>query len=507
MALWFDSLIFAFFVALWLCGDTSSARVNEMAFDSLQELVTFLESREHLVRIGEMLSPRLEIGEVTDRVVKACGPALLFERPAGHDFPVLTNIYGALDRIRWIFDVDGLESLGERFEEFLNLDPPKSFMDKIRLLPKVKDLASVPPKVLRDGPCHEVVQTDGFDLRELPVLMSWPKDGGPFITLPVVITRDPKTGRRNVGMYRIQVFDGQTAGMHWHLHKGGAVHFRNAEEEFPVAVAIGPDPITTYTATAPLPEGIDELLLAGFLRRKPVELVRCVTCDLEVPAESQFVLEGYVVPGETRVEGPFGDHTGFYSPADDYPVFHLTAITRRRNPIYPATIVGRPPMEDAFLGKVTERLFLPLIRTQLPEIVDINLPVEGGFHNLCFVSIDKRYPGHAHKVMHALWGLGQMMFTKIIVVFDREVDVQDTGQVLFYLGANLDPSRDLCLVKGPLDALDHASALPHLGSKVGFDCTRKWPEEGHCRPWPELITMDEDVRTKIDRIWERLKLS
>ena len=340
-----------------------------------------------------------------------------------------------MDRIKAIFDIAELNDLGDRFQEFLNLEPPKGFIDKLKLLPKLKDIACIFPKRVKDGPCREVVRTQGLDLRELPVLTSWPGDGGPFITLPVVITRHPRTGRRNVGMYRLQVYDSETCGMHWHIHKGGAEHFRSAQEPMQVAVALGPDPITTYSAIAPLPEDLDELILSGFLRKKPVEIVKCVTCDLEVPAESQFVLEGYVVPGETRVEGPFGDHTGYYSPADLYPMFHLTAITRRKNPIYPATLVGRPPMEDAFFGKVTERLFLPLIRKQLPEIVDINLPVEGVFHNLCFVAIRKSYPGQAHKVMHALWGFGQMMFTKMIFVFDHYVDVQDIGQVLFFLGA------------------------------------------------------------------------
>lgn len=477
-----------------------------MPFDNLQDLVSFLEARGHLVRIKESVSPHLEITEVTDRVVKKCGPALLFESPTDYEFPVLTNVYGSLERIKWIFNTEGLDDLGGRFKEFLDLKPPGSFVEKIKLLPKLKELAFALPKQVKEAPCQEVVQTEEADLKELPVLTCWPKDGGPFITLPVVITRHPENGRRNVGMYRMQVYDGRTAGMHWHIHKGGAAHFRLAEERLPVAVALGPDPITTYAAIAPMPEDVDELLLSGFLRQKRVEVVKCITCDLEVPAEAQFVLEGYVVRGETRVEGPFGDHTGFYSPADHYPVFHLTAITRRQTPLYPATIVGMPPMEDAFLGKVTERLFLPLIRTQLPEIVDMNLPVEGVFHNLCFVSIDKRYPGHAAKVMHALWGLGQMMFTKIIMVFDRDVNVQDTGEVLFYLGANVDPARDLCLGKGPVDALDHASTLPHLGSKLGLDCTRKWPEEGYNREWPELIQMDGKVKTRIDEIWERLKL-
>lgn len=477
-----------------------------MSFENLQSMVGSLEKSGQLVRISEQLSPNLEITEVTDRVVKNSGPALLFEHPKGYGFPVLTNTYGSLERIKTIFHIQDLDDLGVKFEEFLHMEPPRGLIDKIKLLPKLKDLSSVFPKRVKNAPCQEVVQTEGFDLRDLPVLTCWPEDSGPFITLPVVITRDPLNGRRNVGMYRMQVYDGCTAGMHWHIHKGGAAQFRRAEEKLPVAVALGPDPITTYAATAPLPDNMDELLLAGFLRKKPVDVVKCITSDLEVPAQSQFVLEGYVTPGETRIEGPFGDHTGFYSPADEYPVFHVEAITRRRDPLYHATIVGPPPMEDAFLGKVTERLFLPLIKNQLPEIVDMNLPVQGVFHNLCFVAIDKHYPGQAHKVMHALWGLGQMMFTKIIMVFDKEVDVQDIDQVLFHLGANLDPSRDLCLVRGPLDALDHACTLPNLGGKLGFDCTRTWPEEGHSRGWPKPAIMSREVKDRIDDLWSRLKL-
>jgi 4-hydroxy-3-polyprenylbenzoate decarboxylase len=477
-----------------------------MAFDNLQDLIRAFEQNGELARIAEGVSPHLEISEVTDRVVKKGGPALLFEHATGYGYPVLTNAYGSLNRTKAIFDIEDLNALGGKFEEFLNMEPPKRLIEKLKLLPKLKDIAGIFPKQVKDGPCHEVVQTDHADLNEIPVLTCWPGDAGPFITLPVVITRHPRTGRRNVGMYRLQVFDSRTAGMHWHIHKGGASHFRLTDERMPVAVALGPDPITTYAATAPLPEDLDELMLSGFLRKKTVEVVKCITNDLEVPAESQFVLEGYVIPGETRVEGPFGDHTGFYSPADHYPVFHLTAITRRKNPVYPATIVGIPPMEDAFLGKVTERLFLPLIKKQLPEIVDMNLPVEGGFHNLCFVAIRKTYPGQAHKVIHAIWGLGQMMFTKMIMVFDEGVDVQDIGKVLFHLGANLDPGRDVCIVKGPLDALDHASTLPHLGTKIGFDCTRKGPEEGHTRPWPDLIRMSPEVKTRIDALWPKLDL-
>ncbi|MDQ7782759.1 MAG: menaquinone biosynthesis decarboxylase [Desulfomonilaceae bacterium] len=477
-----------------------------MPFDDLQSLVRVMERSGRVLRIDEPLSPHLEIAEVSDRAVKTGGPALLFENPKGFEFPVLTNVFGSLDRTATIFGVDDLNSLGARFEEYLSMDAPSGLMDKIKLIPKLKDLAYAFPKRVKDAPCQEVVLTEGFDLRELPVLTCRPGDGGPFITLPVVVTHDPETGRRNVGMYRMQVYDDRTAGMHWHVHKGGAAHFRKARERLPVAVALGPDPITTYAATAPLPDNMDELILAGFLRRRRVEVVRCVTSDLEVPAQAQFVLEGYVVPGETRIEGPFGDHTGYYSPAEEYPVFHVEAVTRRKNPIYHATVMGLPPMEDALLGKVTERLFLPLIKSQLPEIVDVNLPVEGVFHNLCFVSIDKRYPGHAYKVMHALWGLGQMMFTKMIMVFDRDVDVQNISRVLFHFGANLDPGRDLCLVKGPLDALDHASALPNFGGKLGFDCTRKWPEEGHTREWPRIAAMSSEVKARIDRIWDKLNI-
>jgi 4-hydroxy-3-polyprenylbenzoate decarboxylase len=383
-------------------------------------------------------------------------------------------------------------------------------MKKLKLLPKLARLGRMFPREVSKAPCQEVVFTgEEVDLGQLPVLTCWPDDGGPFITLPVVITQHPDTGRRNVGMYRMQVYDARTTGMHWHAHKGGAQHYRVAAAKgaaLPVAVAIGPDPAVTYAATAPLPEDIDEILFAGFLRGEPVDMVPCVTQPLKVPAESQMVLEGYVQPGERRREGPFGDHTGYYSLADDYPVFHVTALTRRRTAVYPATIVGRPPMEDCFMAKATERIFLPLIKRQMPEIVDLNLPVEGVFHNLAFISIDKRYPGHARKVMHAIWGMGQMMFTKIIIVFDREVDVQDLSQVLWRLGNNVDPKRDTVFAEGPVDALDHASPLPHFGSKMGIDATRKWPEEGFTREWPPVIDMDPEVKRKVDELWPKLGL-
>jgi len=362
--------------------------------------------------------------------------------------------------------------------------------------------------MVKNAPCQEVIlKEEDVDLKKFPVLHCWPLDGSPFITLPLVFTKHPVTQVRNVGMYRMQVYDGKTTGMHWHIHKGGAQHYRVAEElgrRLEAAVAIGPDPVMTYAATAPLPEDTDEALFAGFLRGEAVKLTKCLTVDHEVPANSQIVLEGYVESGEKRREGPFGDHTGYYSLPDDYPVFHITCITHRKDLIYPATIVGRPPQEDCYLAKATERLFLPLIKKQLPEIVDMNLPFEGVFHNMAFISIDKRYPGHAKKIMQAVWGLGQMSFTKIVAVFDKDVNVQDISEVIWRLGNNIDPQRDIMFVEGPVDVLDHASPLPSLGTKMGIDATRKWKEEGFMREWPPLIEMTREVKEKIDNLWEKL---
>jgi 4-hydroxy-3-polyprenylbenzoate decarboxylase len=443
-------------------------------------------------------------------VCKAGGPALLFEHLPGYNLPVLMNAFGSLKRICLALEVDSLDDIAAEILSFLEAEA-NTLMKKLQLLPKLARLSRMFPKTVSKAPCQEMVFTgEEVDLRSLPVLHCWPQDGGPFITLPAVISHHPETGKRNVGMYRLQVYDSCTTGMHWHRHKGGAQHYRVAEakeERLPVAVAIGPDPAVIYAATAPLPEDLDEIVFAGFLRGEPVEMVNCLTQPVMVPAESQIVLEGYVAPGERRREGPFGDHTGYYSLADDYPVLHVTALTRRREAVYPATIVGRPPMEDCFLAKATERIFIPLMKKTLPEIVDLNLPVEGVFHNLAFVSIDKRYPGQARKVMHALWGLGQMMFTKIIIVFDREVDVQDLSQVLWRLGNNVDPRRDVVFVDGPVDALDHASPLPHYGSKMGIDATRKGPEEGFTREWPPVIEMDPEVKRKVDELWPRLGLA
>jgi 4-hydroxy-3-polyprenylbenzoate decarboxylase len=481
-----------------------------MAYKDLQAFVKALEKKGELVRIKEPVSPYLEITEITDRVCKRYGPALLFENVSGYDIPVLTNAFGSFKRICMALGVDNLDELGEHILEFLQLEAPDSLIKKLKLLPKLKRLGNMFPKLVKKAPCQEVVlKGDEVDLTKFPILHCWPLDGGPFITLPLVFTKHPKSGVRNVGMYRMQVYDKKTTGMHWHPHKGGAQHYRVAEElgqRLEVAVAIGPDPVMTYAATAPLPEDIDEVIFAGFLRGEPVEMVKCLTIDQEVPASSQIVLEGYVEPGERRKEGPFGDHTGYYSLPDDYPVFHITCITHRKDLIYPATIVGRPPQEDCYLAKATERLFLPLIKKQLPEIVDINLPMEGVFHNLAFISIDKRYPGHAKKVMQAIWGLGQLCFTKIVVIFDKDVNVQDISEVLWRLGNNIDPKRDIVFVEGPVDALDHASPLPLLGSKMGIDATRKWPEEGFTREWPPVIEMTKEVKEKIDRLWEKLGL-
>jgi len=481
-----------------------------MGYKSLQHFVEVLEKQGELVRITEPVSPNLEITEITDRVSKKFGPALLFENVPGYDMPVLMNAFGSMKRMCLALEVGSFEEIAAEILSFLEAEAPDTLIKKLKMLPKLARLGNIFPKTVHRAPCQEVIlRDDEVDLGKIPVLTCWPGDGGPFVTLPLVFTHHPETGKRNLGMYRLQVFDKQTTGMHWHRHKGGAQHYRVAErrgERLPVAVAIGADPATIYAATAPLPEDLDEMIFAGFLRQEPVEMVDCVTVPLQVPASSQIVLEGYVEPGERRLEGPFGDHTGYYSLPDKYPVFHVTTMTRRRQAIYPATIVGQPPMEDCYMAKATERIFLPLIQKTLPEIVDLNLPMEGVFHNLAFISIDKRYPGHARKVMHALWGLGQMMFTKMILIFDKEVDVQNLGQVLWRLGNNVDPRRDVVFVDGPVDALDHASPLPHYGSKMGVDCTRKWAEEGFTRDWPEVIEMDPEIKRKVDALWPKLGL-
>lgn len=479
-----------------------------MGYRDLRDFIKVLEQHGELKRVTTQVDADLEITEVTDRVVKSGGPALFFENVKGYDIPVVINLFGSPARMKLALNTDDLDALGDEMCRLLQPELPQSFFDKIKALPKLAQLSSFVPKTVRSGACKEVVVKEP-DLARLPVLKCWPGDAGRFITLPLVFTKDPETGRRNVGMYRMQVFDARTTGMHWHIHKDGAAHYRKAcdrGERLPVAVALGADPATIYAATAPLPHGMDELLLAGFLRREPVELVRCETVDIEVPANAELVIEGYVDPEERRLEGPFGDHTGYYSLADYYPVFHVTCITHRKNPIYPATVVGRPVMEDAFIGKATERLFLPLIRMQLSEIVDMNFPVEGVVHNCVVVSIKKSFPGHARKIIHAVWGMGQLSFCKLVIVVDENVNVQDMSEVWWRVFNNTDPRRDVVLSEGPLDVLDHSSPRFAYGSKMGIDATKKWPGEGHEREWPEDIVMGSDVKALVDRKWKEYGL-
>jgi 4-hydroxy-3-polyprenylbenzoate decarboxylase len=477
-------------------------------FDDLNAFISALDKAHELARIDERVSPDLEICAVADRVSKSPGggPGLLFERPAGFDVPVALNLFGSMTRICMALGVKTLDDLAQEIEELTTPKIPAGMLDALKMLPVVNRLRDLMPKTVGDGACQEVVRRDG-SLEEWPILKCWPEDGGRYITLPMVFTRDPETGARNVGTYRMQVYDGRSTGMHWQRHKGGAQHYRVAErlgKRMPVAVALGPDPALAFAATAPMPEGLDELMLAGFLRRQRVELVKCVTVDLEVPANAQLILEGYVDPGERRREGPFGDHTGFYSHPDDYPVFHLTCITHCKRPVYLTTVVGVPPMEDYYLGKASERIFLPLIRKTLPEIVDMHFPAAGIFHNLVIVSIDKRYPGHARKIMNAFWGLGQLMFSKTIVVVDKDVDVQNEGEVAWIVGTHYDPERDIQFTRGPVDDLEDASDLPAYGSKMGIDATRKWPSEGFTRPWPKRIATTEAAAETARAIWERI---
>lgn len=478
-----------------------------MPYNSLSDFVQVLERAGELKRIAHPVKPELEITEIADRVMKSGGPALLFENVVGKRIPLLINAFGSVKRVALALGVSDVEEVAQEIGKLIQTRPPKSLKDKLQLLGELVKLAGIPPRIVRNGPCQEVVLREP-DLNLLPVLTCWPGDAGPFITLPMVFSKDPLKGTRNVGLYRMQIFDRQTTGMHWHLHKVGARHYQHQKERsgrLELAVCLGGDPAMIYAATAPLPDQIDEVLFTGFLRKKGVKLVKCVTVDVEVPADSDIVIEGYVDPAEPlRREGPFGDHTGFYSLADDYPVFHVTCMTHRSQPIYPTTIVGRPPMEDAYLGKATERIFLPLVRVTLPEIVDMNLPVHGVFHNLAIIAIKKEYPAHARKVMHALWGLGQMMFTKTLIVVDHDVNVHDLSEVTWIVGNHIDPKRDTVFVEGPVDVLDHAAPVLGFGSKIGIDATRKWRAEGFEREWPAPIVMDERVKRHIDSIWSRL---
>lgn len=482
-----------------------------MPYDDLRGFIKALDKQGHLKRITQEVDPVLEIAEFADRAVKSCGPALLFEKPKGGGMPVLINAFASDERMRIALEVNSLEEIAARIVEFLEFRMPETMLGKLRMLPKLAEMGAFFPKTVTKAPCQEIVKTDVFSLFDYPILQCWPQDAGRFITLPLVFSRNPITGKRNCGMYRMQVFDERTTGMHWQTHKQGADHYRLLKERggdtrMPVAAAIGGDPATIFSAILPLPPELDEMMIAGFLRASPVEMVKCRTIDLEVPAEAEIVLEGYVDLGEMRTEGPFGDHTGFYSLEDEYPVFHLTCITQRKDAIYPTTIVGPPPMEDYWMGKAIERIFLPLMRLQLPEVRDICMPAEGIFHNLILVSIRKAYPGHARKVMSAIWGLGQAMFSKCIVVVDEEVDVQNVREVAWKALNNIDPERDIQFTLGPIDSLDHSSRLLNYGSKMGVDATRKWPAEGFTRPWPDVIRMSAEVKQRVDELWKAAKM-
>jgi len=538
-----------------------------LPYHDLREWIQQLDKVGELKRISEAVSPHLEMAEIADRVAKlgkgtaaAGGPALLFENVAG--FPgakVLMNQFGSERRMRMALEVDSLDDIAGRIRALIHPETPTTLMDKLKLLPKLAEVGNFFPKTIaaKDAACKQVIDRtvedggQGIDLLKLPVLTTWPLDGGPFITLPCVVTRDAKSGKRNVGMYRMQVYDGQTTGMHWQRQKNAAEQLRDrlrtaadndgkalsarvelmaqtaggtvavdtptgastipattltkiSAERMEVAVAIGTDPATTFAAIVPAPPDVEEYLIAGFLRGKPVELVKCETVDLEVPAHAEYILEGYVNLTELRTEGPFGDHTGFYTMQDEYPVFHVTCITHRRDPIYAATVVGKPPMEDAWMGKAVERIFLPLMQLTLPEIVDVCLPPEAVFHNLMIVSIKKSYAGHARKVMNGIWAMGQAMTTKCVIVVDEDCDVQNLAEVTLRVANNIDPERDIQFTLGPVDTLDHASRLPNFGSKMGIDATRKWAAEGFTRVWPAMVAMEAGVVDKVDAMWKRL---
>jgi 4-hydroxy-3-polyprenylbenzoate decarboxylase len=531
-----------------------------LAYNDLRDWIAALDRAGELKKIRMEVDPILEIAEITDRVSKSQsakygqgGPALLFQNVKGHPgAQLLINQFGSARRMRLALEVNSLDEVPERIRAFMDVKSPQGFLDKMKMLPMLAEMGQFFPKTVPIGPCKEVIKRDNFSLLDFPILQCWPKDAGRFITLPCVITRDPRIGKRNVGMYRMQVYDERTAGMHWQRQKVAAEHYRDAirnaaastaqvgtaapgrparqspapttavdimartsgasvpaEGAYPsgkmeVAVAIGTEPALTFSAIVPAPPEVEEFLIAGFLRQKPVELVKCETVDLEVPADAEIILEGYVNLDELRTEGPFGDHTGFYSLEDQYPVFHVTCITHRKDPIYATTIVGKPPMEDGWMGKAVERIFLPLMKLTIPELVDINLPLEGVFHNLMIISIRKSYPGQARKVMNAIWSLGQAMFTKCILVVDEDVDVHNLGEVTLKVLNNIDPERDIQFTLGPIDSLDHASRLPNYGSKMGIDATRKWASEGFSRPWPDEITMDAKTKSLVDSKWKSL---
>lgn len=482
-----------------------------MPYDDLRDFIKVLEKNKELRRISVPVSSDQEITEITDRVSKSGGPALLFENVDGGRIPVLINALGSRRRMELALEVENIDEVASRLTDWLDFKSPQGLIEKVKMLPRIAELGKFFPKDVKSGRCQEVVKREGeFSLLDFPILKCWEADGGRFITFPLVFTRNPRTGKRNCGIYRMQVFDEKTTAMHWQIHKHGAAHHRDEERSgsgrMEVAVAIGAEPVTCFAGALPLPDDLDEMILASFLRGSPIEMVKCVSVELEVPASAEIVLEGYVDTGERRTEGPFGDHTGFYSLEEPYPVFHVTAVTHRRNPIYQTIIVGRPPMEDCWMGWAITRITLPVLKRQLPEIVDMNLPFEGVFHNLMLVSIRKQYPGHARKVMNAIWGLGQAMFTKCIVIVDEDVDVQSPGEIVWKVLNNIDPERDIQFVMGPVDVLDHAARLTGYGSKMGIDATRKWHSEGFERRWPRENRTSDEVKKLVDEKWKKLGL-
>ncbi|ADC89966.1 UbiD family decarboxylase [Thermocrinis albus DSM 14484] len=477
-----------------------------MAFRDLREFIRALEKEGELFRVKETLSPILEISEVIDRVSKlpGGGKALLFEKPEGYSIPVLANMLGSEKRIKMALGYENLEDIGWKLYKLLKPEIPGTFLEKLKKIPELKKLNDSLPKKVKDGPIRENVKTKNIDILDFPILKCWPLDGGRYITFGQVITKDPESGIRNVGLYRVQVLSPTELALHWQIHKDGNHHYWKAKKlgkKLEVAIAIGGDPVLSYVASAPLPPEVDEYLFAGIIREDGVELIKGVTVDLEYPAHAEIVIEGYVDPNEPLVdEGPFGDHTGFYTPVDKYPKMHITAVLHRNNPIYLTTLVGRPPQEDKYIGWATERIFLPLIKFQLPEVVDYHLPAEGCFHNFCFVSIKKRFPGHAYKVAYALLGLGLLSLEKHIVVFDDWINVHDIGEVLWAWGNNVDPLRDVLILKGPIDVLDHSTNSVGFGGKMIVDATTKWREEGYTRQWPSVVEMIREVKEKIDRL-------
>jgi 4-hydroxy-3-polyprenylbenzoate decarboxylase len=488
-----------------------------VGYADLREFIKRLEREGELRRVKAEVDPVLEIVEVVQRAQAQAGPkgkpggmALLFERPKGSRHPLLINAFGSEHRTELAFDVDKLDDVAARIRGFMDMQTPQGLFDKMKMLPKLLELGSFFPKTVKDGPCKEIIRKgNDINLFDFPILKCWPQDGGRFITFPLVFTKSPITGKRNVGMYRMHVYDERTTGMHWQTQKHGAEHFRraraaNPEGRIPVSVAIGTDPATSLGGILPIPPDLDEMMFSGFLKREPVELVKCETNELEVPANAEIVLEGYVSLDEMRTEGPFGDHTGFYSLEGEFPVFHVECLTHRKDPIYLTTVVGRPPQEDFYMGYAIERIFLPLMKMTHPEIVDVSMPAEGIVHNLMIVSIRKSFPGHARKVMNAIWSLGQAMLTKVIVVVDHDVNVHDYREVVWKALCTLDPERDVQFTLGPVDTLDHAARLQDFGSKMGVDATRKWPSEGFTRPWPDEILMDDATRKRVDSFWKTL---